>query len=81
MFRNAATLLLLLLSYAAFSQPKGYKTVADEAAFRRKVAETAKVTQTIKSNFIQEKNIQVVSEKIISKGTFRFKKQNKVVMT
>ena len=81
MFRNTILLLFLLLTgMVCLSQPKGFKTIADDAAFRKKIADNAENTQTIKSNFVQEKNIQVVSEKIISKGTFRFKKENKVRM-
>ncbi len=72
--------LLTLINQFSFSQPKGYKIITDQTAFSKKMTSTAKSTQSIKSNFTQEKNIQVVSEKIISKGTFRFKKQNKVRM-
>jgi outer membrane lipoprotein-sorting protein len=41
---------------------------------------TAKNTQSIKSNFTQVKNLNVVSEKITSDGTFRFQKENKIRM-
>ncbi len=78
--QTVVTLLILLSGTIVFSQPKGFKPVTDEMEFRKKIIAAAQATQTIKSNFIQEKNIQVVSEKIISNGTFRFKKQNKVRM-
>ncbi len=81
MFRKYFLLLLLvLIATASISQPKGYKPLTDNTAFRKKLSETANATQTIKSNFVQEKNIAVVSEKIVSKGTFRFKKADKVRM-
>ncbi len=73
-------LLFVFIATASYSQPKGYKVLTDNTAFRKKISETANSTQTIKSNFVQEKNIAVVSEKIISKGNFRFKKVNKVRM-
>ena len=38
--------------------------------------EKAKLTNTIESNFTQEKNLSMLSEKIISKGHFCFKKTN-----
>jgi len=72
--------ILSLSSFFAYSQPKGFKPVTDLPAFKQSMQATAISTQTIKCNFIQEKNLSVVSEKIISKGTFRFKKQNKVRM-
>lgn len=72
--------LFIFVCFNCFSQPTGFKPLADETAFRKKISTTAQSTLTIKSNFVQEKNIQVVSEKIISKGTFKFKKQNKVRM-
>src|SRR5215204_6373597 len=75
---------IVLCIFAAITtgiaQPKGYHSISDEAGFRKKMAETAKLTNSIKSNFIQEKNLSVVSEKIISNGTFRFKKESRVRM-
>ena len=81
MFKLAILLIAFISVFNfAFSQPKGFKAVADEIAFRKLISSSANSTSTIKSNFTQEKNLQVVSEKIISKGTFRFKKPNKVRM-
>jgi len=73
-------LLFVVLSAMANAQPKGFTAIADEAAFRKKFAEQSASIQTIKSDFIQEKNMNVLAEKIISKGEFCFKKQNKVRM-
>jgi outer membrane lipoprotein-sorting protein len=61
-------------------QVAGFKPIADEPAFRKKFSEYAKGIQTIKSQFIQEKNLNVLSEKIISRGLFMFKKTNLVRM-
>ena len=38
----------------------------------------SKNTLSIESDFVQEKNLQVLSEKIISKGHFTFKKENRL---
>lgn len=73
-------LISVVFSSALNAQTKGFSAIADEAAFRKKFTEQATALQTIKSNFTQEKNINVLSEKIISKGEFYFKKQNKVRM-
>ena len=74
------SVVLLMICTSVFSQPKGYRSVPDETAFRNKMTVISKSTTTIRSNFTQEKNLTVVDEKIISKGTFRFKKENKVRM-
>lgn len=73
-------LTLTILPVVLNAQVKGFKAVADEAGFRKKFSQAANATQSIKSDFIQEKNLNVLSEKITSKGKFLFKKQNMVKM-
>lgn len=60
------------------AQPAGYTAIKDTAALNRKISEAARKTKTIESDFIQEKNLSVISEKIISKGHFTFKQENKL---
>jgi outer membrane lipoprotein-sorting protein len=50
----------------------------DPAGFKQKFSEVTRNTQTIEANFIQEKSLSVLSEKIITKGKFLFKKENKL---
>jgi len=71
---------LMSIVQLASAQVKGFKPVSDEAGFRKKFAAAATATQTIKSDFIQEKNLNILNEKITSKGKFLFKKQNMVKM-
>jgi outer membrane lipoprotein-sorting protein len=80
--RKAFLLLTALLFHSAllFAQPTGYKPVADDKFFRKNYAKAAESTQSIKSNFRQEKNMSMLSEKITSDGVFIFKKNNKVRM-
>lgn len=73
-------LLALLPALTALGQPAGYHAVADASAFRANYAKAAQRTQTIKSNFRQEKNLSMLSEKITSEGLFYFKKSDKVRM-
>jgi len=68
-------LLLILLTQAQY---QGYKPVTDMASFKQDFTTTAQKTQTIKSDFLQEKNLSMLSDKIISKGKFWFKKNNLV---
>ena len=61
-------------------QHAGYKPVTDLAGFKEKFAAASRQTQSIKSDFVQEKNLSLLSEKIVSKGKFWFKKDNLVRM-
>ena len=62
------------------AQHAGYKPVADMAAFKTQFAAAAQQTQSVKADFVQEKNLSLLSEKISSKGKFWFKKDNLVRM-
>lgn len=50
----------------------------DITSFKKEFMQAAQNTQTIKSDFIQEKNLSMLNDKIISKGKFWFKKDNLV---
>jgi outer membrane lipoprotein-sorting protein len=69
-------LLSIIPGFAAKAQPAGYTPVTDLVKFKAQFAEIAKKTETIKSDFMQEKNLSMLSEKIVSKGKFWFKKEN-----
>jgi len=62
------------------AQVTGYKAVADAAAFKQQFSKASQATQSIQSDFVQEKNLSMLSDKIVSKGKFWFKKDNKVKM-
>ena len=68
------------LPMMVLAQVKGFKAMSNDADFRMKFAAAANETQSIKSDFIQEKNMNILDEKITSKGKFLFKKQNMVRM-
>jgi outer membrane lipoprotein-sorting protein len=73
-------ILLLLLSFlvpTAFSQGT-FTEMKNPAVFKQTFAEATKKTQTIQADFIQEKNLSVLSEKIITRGRFLFKKEKKL---
>jgi outer membrane lipoprotein-sorting protein len=57
-----------------------FKPVADVAAFKQQFAKASQATQSIQCDFIQEKNLSMLADKIVSKGKFWFKKENKVRM-
>jgi outer membrane lipoprotein-sorting protein len=62
------------------AQHAGYVPVADLARFKELFAAAAQKTTSIKSDFVQDKNLSMLSEKIVSKGKFYFKKDNLVRM-
>ena len=77
---NFVVVFLLCGTLSIKAQYAGYKPVNDPARFKELFTTTAKSTQTIKSDFTQEKGLSLLSEKIVSKGKFWFKKENKVRM-
>jgi outer membrane lipoprotein-sorting protein len=68
------TLIILLFPVLGFSQ--AFKAVKDTTALKQKIESMSKTTTSIEADFIQEKNLSMLSEKIISKGHFVFKKEN-----
>jgi outer membrane lipoprotein-sorting protein len=77
------TLLLILILVSGFvvkAQYPGYTTVADLVKFKTAFAAVALKTTSIKSDFTQDKNLSMLSEKITSKGNFWFKKDSRVRM-
>ena len=50
----------------------------DVADFRTKLEAMSKKVNTIESDFVQEKNLSVLTNKIISKGHFLYKKDNNI---
>ncbi|MDB4901327.1 MAG: outer rane lipoprotein carrier protein LolA [Mucilaginibacter sp.] len=76
MHKTILILLFIISSFALKGQPSGYMPVKDLAKFKEQFAAIAKKTETIKSDFVQEKNLTMLSEKIVSKGKFWFKKNN-----
>ena len=71
--------LILLVIGAGLSikaQHAGYVKVTDLPKFKQQFAAMAQKTETIKSDFTQEKVLSMLSEKIVSRGKFWFKKSN-----
>jgi outer membrane lipoprotein-sorting protein len=62
------------------AQYPGYSVMNDLVKFKADFAAAAQKTSSIKSDFVQEKNLSMLSEKIVSKGKFWFKKNNQVRM-
>lgn len=71
-------LFLLVSGHSLIAQSNGYKKMANPIAFKQKMNEVTKSVNTIQSDFVQEKYLTVLSEKIVSSGKFFFKKENQI---
>lgn len=72
--------LILASGLSLKAQYAGYSLVADGGKFRSDFAAASQKTLSVKSDFIQDKNLSMLSEKITSKGKFWFKKESQVRM-
>jgi outer membrane lipoprotein-sorting protein len=64
----------------AHAQYAGYSLLSNTTAFKQAFAAATQKTESIKSDFVQEKNLSVLSQKIVSRGKFWFKRNNRVRM-
>lgn len=80
MYKAFITLLIVAAVFTANAQHAGYTQLTDLSAFKAQFTATAQKTSSIKSDFVQEKNLSMLAEKITSKGKFWFKKDNMVRM-
>lgn len=71
-------MLLLMVTKMISAQPKGYTNVDNPAEFKSHFASEGQKIASVQSDFIQEKNLSLLEEKIISEGKFWYKKENKV---
>ena len=80
MHKQVFLALMMIAAYCAQAQYAGYKSLGDAVNFKAQFAAASQKINTIKSDFVQEKELSMLSEKIISKGKFLFKKENAVRM-
>lgn len=70
-------LFLYLIPVLANAQ-QAMKPMADTAAFKTGLEQFSRSTQTIQGEFVQEKKLKMLNDKVVSKGTLSFKKENKL---
>jgi outer membrane lipoprotein-sorting protein len=71
-------LVVLMEANSLVAQPAGFNPIENMGEFKKKFSEEGKKLLSIRSNFIQEKTISVMDEKIISEGVFFYKQERKV---
>jgi hypothetical protein len=64
--------ILLVISAGVMKAQDQVKPMSDIPGFRSKLEEMSRAVQSISCDFVQEKSLVVLSEKIISKGVFFF---------
>ncbi|MBI5542109.1 MAG: outer membrane lipoprotein carrier protein LolA [Bacteroidia bacterium] len=75
--RNIFLAILTFLYINGFSQT-GFVAMKNPEAFKAKLKEVSKITNSIESDFTQSKNLSILAKPISSKGKFCYKKENKV---
>lgn len=71
---------LWLGTLTAVAQYPGYKLVSDVSGFQNRFAAASQKINTIQCDFIQEKHLSLLADKIVSKGQFWFRTENAVRM-
>ncbi|HTH56366.1 MAG TPA: outer membrane lipoprotein carrier protein LolA [Cyclobacteriaceae bacterium] len=74
--RSLATILLTATSFCSICQ--NFKPVGNEETFKKQLEAESKKITSIKSDFVQEKVMTMLTEKIVSSGEFNFKRTDKV---
>ncbi|MBW7890829.1 MAG: outer membrane lipoprotein carrier protein LolA [Chitinophagaceae bacterium] len=78
--KTIIVLSVVIAVLTANGQYAGYTLLKDDATFHAQFAAASQKINSLKSDFIQEKNISLLDDKIVSKGSFWFKKENSVRM-
>jgi len=73
------SIFLISLAFCVNSYSQGnLPEMKDIAGFKERLSRTGSSTKTIESDFVQEKHLEMMSEKIVSKGKFYFKKEGRM---
>ncbi|MEO8086712.1 MAG: outer membrane lipoprotein carrier protein LolA [Bacteroidota bacterium] len=70
-------LLIAFLPVCAFAQA-AMKPMIDTLSFKKGLEQFSKTTNSIQGEFIQEKKLKMLNDKVTSKGFLYFKKENKL---
>lgn len=68
--------ILSLLFFVVNTYAQSFKPMKDQKAFEQKMREVASKTESLQSDFVQIKHLDVLSEDIESEGSLCFKKEN-----
>ena len=77
-FYKIIILIFILSISASFAQDKSFKKITNLEEVKSKIADYSSKTNSIKSDFVQEKHLEILETPLISKGKFFYKKQNNI---
>ena len=80
MIRSLCLAVLFFCFHQGKGQYPGYTELKNTEAFKKTFVQSTGNTESIQADFIQEKSLTMLSEKIISNGKFRFRKKDKLRM-
>lgn len=78
MIRIFLSLIMIAWTSLLLTAQKPAVPMKDVRGFKEKLVNMTQKVSTIESDFVQEKNLSVLSNKIISKGHFCYKKDNNI---
>jgi len=70
------TIVLLVLALSAFGQNR--QKITNTTEFEKQLKSVSETTHSVESEFRQEKYMKVFAEKVVSFGTFYYRKPNKI---
>jgi outer membrane lipoprotein-sorting protein len=76
--RKYSLFILFFVFFSANAQYTGYVLLNKPESFKKLFANAAATTESIQSDFNQEKSLSMLSEKIISAGKFWYKKKSQL---
>jgi len=75
----SSLILIFVIISSAYSQiPEGFTSIENPDQVKKLITESAQQTQSLSSDFMQEKHLTMMEEILVSKGRFLFKKENNV---
>ena len=77
--RIIIVLFILIIKLASLFGQEKFQIIENTKEVKDKIKIMAEKTQTIESDFTQEKHLSMLEETIISKGYFCYKKENKII--
>ena len=70
--------IFFMIFTTSYSQEDGFSNISSTDVVKERLIEHSESTNSIESNFIQEKHLWMLNEVIVSEGIFLFKKDNSV---
>jgi outer membrane lipoprotein-sorting protein len=80
MVRSSLLSLAILTGFSSIAQYPGFSPLPTNSPFKEQFAAASQKINTLTCDFVQEKDLSMLSEKIVSKGRFWFKKDKLIRM-